>query len=438
LCRAKRARCTSALATALLVLGDSLRKLGEEGQARLEYEAALTVTGSHATSPVAGELSARLGRLDKAAGNYESARRRYERARDVAARRLGADSRRVADILLLLAQVARKLGAYEEAEARATEARTLLVRHVGEAHADVAEVDLELSLIHKKQGKYAEALRVAETALATSESALGVGHERVVAGLMLVGDVLRKLDRFADARRRYTDALNTVASAASTSEIERRGEIRQKLGILAKKEAHYEEASRLLGLALVDLERTRGADHYKVALAQADLADVARKQHQDRRDLYRSALATLRRTFGDSHEEVADVLHRLALAEAEFGSRTSAFELLREAMTITEGDTDYRRGTLLADAAYLAGVDGRTRVADDLFAEALTLLETALGGESGEVADALTKRAQVDASLGRARAAAAAATRALSVYRDRMHLDDSHYKVQQAMTLAGP
>jgi len=437
LCRAKRTRCTGALATALLVLGDSLRKLGEEGQARVEYEAALTVAGERTTSVVAGELSARLGRLDKAAGDYQAARRRYERARDVAVRRLGPNARRVGDILLLLAQVARKLGTYAVAEAHATEARALLVTHVGAGHADVAEVDLELALIYKKQGRYAEALQVAEAALSTSEATLGVGHERVVAGLMLVGDVLRKLDRFADSRRRYTDALNTVVASSSSSEVERRGEIRQKLGILAKKEAHYDEAATLLQLALVDLQRTRGEGHYKVALAQADLADVARKQHQDQRDLYQAALTTLRQTFGNGHEEVADVLHRLALAEAEFGSRTSAFELLREAMAATEGDTDYRRGSLLADAAYLAGVDGRTRVADDLFNEALALLEAALGGESGEVADALTKRAQVDASLGRARAASTAAQRALSVYRDRLHLDDSHYKVQQALTLAG-
>ncbi|HUD43704.1 MAG TPA: serine/threonine-protein kinase [Dokdonella sp.] len=449
---AAAAEALAAHAGAVYATGDSARAgtMLREAVAQLRQS-----RGADHASTV--EAEARLAVIEMIEGRSEEAERLARHALEVARARYGDGHAELIEPLGVLGNIVQERGRYPEALSLFDEALRIVAATHGEDHARGVTLHSRRGDALRVQRRYDEALVDYETALRIERAQLPAGHVLIGGTLLRLGDLQRRTGRFEAADRSLSEAIAILGGTPS-------GQYAQALQFhanLALAQGDLDLAVRRYR-ASIEAFRSAGGDSVYAWLTRFKLADVliaagrvadaepevaeaaaaaartrarsggsdpygemyaatvtgslrhAQGRYEEAVALRRQGLASLLRTYGEAHAEVAAARVALAaslVATRDPGVRDEAAALFEAARAILEaaepgaGETDgtflgslyLERARLRRDSGDLAGArEDAQRAVGRLTAPDQTLalrearrLAAALGPEA---ATAVTRR----------------------------------------------
>jgi tetratricopeptide (TPR) repeat protein/transcriptional regulator with XRE-family HTH domain len=219
----------------------------------------------------------------------------YQQALAIREQVFGPDDPAVAEVLNVLAMLARVQGDYEQAERLHRRALTIREKKLGPQHLTTAESLNNLGVLYRSQGKYEQAEPLLQQALGIYEQSLGNEH-------------LDTLYIFINLARLYSE--------------------QQK----------YEQAERLLSQALTTSERVLEPEHPLIAHILNLLARLSfeRGKHKQAETLWKRSLALHEKTLGREHPATAERLNDLAELYYAQGRYAEAQSHCQRALRICE------------------------------------------------------------------------------------------------------
>jgi serine/threonine-protein kinase len=309
------------------------------------------------------EALVQLGAAFRSGGQYDSAHAALDRARGIQERVLGPDALELSTTLVALAGIDVYLGDLDAAERRTREALTLSERHLGPNAAATLNRLSSLASILRFQARYTEAEAVFREVLRRRRGQTAQDPVRLSSDLLQVGDML-------------------VTSGGDLDEAET---LSQEALRLQEPGTGVNTVNRVWALtSLSNLKEARG-----------DMEEADR--------LRREGVAERRRTFGDIHPLVSEMLGSLGLFLNRMGRLAEAEEVLREAEAVdlaTVGADHTRHAGTLTGLAEVLVNQGRLLEADSLALQALQIRQRAQGSAASIVAQTLTILAEIRMERG--------------------------------------
>jgi tetratricopeptide (TPR) repeat protein/predicted Ser/Thr protein kinase len=278
---------------------------------------------------------------------------------------------------------------------------TLVERGIREARAldrdpaVQAELFTTLGGISGDLGRFEQAETLLRAALDKRRALFGPKSVEVAQTDVTFGTVENDDAHFDEAEKLARDAVSI--SAALDAEHPLRPLAESLLARVLIGRGNYAEAVPLLKSATLQLER-RGDKPFEYSVALGDLANVEYYlgEYATAKDINVRVLALDKRTFGDTHANVASDLINLGCIEQEFGSYAQAERLFREALAISEswyGANHYMTASNL-------GLLARALINQDHNQEASELLYRALKIDEAVFPDANPKLSIILHDLG--------------------------------------
>ncbi len=173
-----------------------------------------------------------------------------------------------------------------------------------------------------------------------------------------------------------------------------------RLGLMIRAKADYDQAEPLLRYALAIDEKTYSPDHPNVATGLNNLARLlqAKKRFAEAEPLFRRALAIDETSHGPNHPNVAIRLNNLALLLQDTNRLAEAEPLFRRALAIDEASypSDHPDVAIrLNNLALLLKITYRLTDAEPLYRRALTIHEKTCGLDHPKFAIHLNNLAQL-------------------------------------------
>ncbi|MCA9679818.1 MAG: tetratricopeptide repeat protein, partial [Myxococcales bacterium] len=231
-------------------------------------------------------------------------------------------------------------------------------------------------------------------------------------------DVLRHAGRVDDA---VAAAEAELALAREMSEDgEYVGGALHNLAVTQLAAGHLQEALRTSDEAVAETERVLGPDHPKLAslLMNASMFDT-RAGHVDAAIAKaRRGIAILDRWYGHEHPKVDALLNNLAVALRMHGDTAEArslFEEVQRRRAARLGERSLDNGEALCNLAIMDLEDGELAIATTRAAEGLAVMESVLGPDDPELANALVLNGGIARYRGDLDASVAYLERAVAV-----------------------
>jgi serine/threonine-protein kinase len=257
---------------------------------------------------------------------------------------------------------------------------TMLDRGVQEARALNAEPLVQVELfatlggLYQTLGELPRADSLLTRALERRRSLLGPRHAEVARDLIALGMLRSDQAEYEPAERLVREGL-AIYRAARAPDPRAIGQGLAALGRVFEERGVYDSAAVLLEQAIA-AQAGFGDDDPDLTASRYELANTnfyaGRYGSSD--SLNRLVLATTRRTRGERHPSVADVLINLGAAQHEQGRYLESERFYREALDITRG----WYGELHPKTAANLTMLGRTLIFQDRHDEAVLLLGRAL------------------------------------------------------------
>jgi serine/threonine-protein kinase len=257
---------------------------------------------------------------------------------------------------------------------------TMLDRGVQEARALHAEPLVQAELfatlggLYQTLGELPRADSLLTRALERRRALLGPRHAEVARSLIALGMLRSDQAEYPPAERLVREGL-AIHRAARPADPRAVGQGLAALGRVFEERGVYDSAAVLLEQAIA-LQSALGEDDPDLTASRYELANthfyLGRYGASD--SLNRLVLATTRRTSGERHPAVADVLINLGAAQHEQGRYLEAERYFRDAVDITSS----WYGELHPKTAANLTMLGRTLIFQDRHDEAVTLLRRAL------------------------------------------------------------
>jgi tetratricopeptide (TPR) repeat protein len=308
-----------------------------------------------------------------------------------------------------------------------------------------ADLDSMRGLVYDALGQYDEARRHHERALATRERTLGPDHLEVAQVLDNLGAIPLEQRRWDEAEKHYARALDIrrrqlgedhpdVGASWNSLGAAQRGKGARETAL-----ASYEKAHRIW-------QRSLGPDHPNLAAALNNIGNLERELGRPRpaREHLRAALELWRRVSPVEHAaSIAIVVSNLGLLAHEANDLEGAEALLAEALPLLEaalGKEHPRLTVTLHNLAEVKRERGDCAAAEPLFRRALALREAKLGKDHVDVADPLVGLGQCRLAAGDAPGALPLLERAVLLRRtssDAKENATAEAELQRARILAG-
>lgn len=230
-----------------------------------------------------------------------------------------------------LGVVLERRGAYAEAQALYEEALAIRIDRLGPDHRSVGVTANNLATVRYQQGAFDRAVEAGERALRAVRAAFGSDHQRAVIaqGNLAVMKMAaeREMRDLLDRQQRLQGPEHPVTAA----------QMLNLAGVLNRRSS-FAEAESLASEALRIRETTLGPDHADVAWSLVVLADAVVGQGglEEALELDRRAHAILRQSLGGRHLYVGTVLAEIAEVHDALGSADSADARYAEALDIIE------------------------------------------------------------------------------------------------------
>ena len=432
-----------AAATLRETIGNGYRGLGmfEAAEPHLNY-ALQTRRKIHGDGslPVAQSQTS-LAMLLQDQGRYAAAEALLVKALETRRRRLGNDHPDVTASLTDLGLCRQATGDYATAEPLLREALATRRRTQGEGSLDVATSMINVAALLQTRGDWLAGERLYKEALEASRQATEgeppPGAERFAGGnVSAAGLSDRAWDDYTAAEGLYREALAVklnllgaehpeVASTMYDLGSVLMGKARRGLMLVISWNEKKPEAERLFREALATRRRIYGEKHPIVATSLYGLGAMLCSKgtvegNREGEQVLREALAMRRELLGNEHPDVADCLSQLAAKRVGVGDPRASLPLYREAAAIQRRVLGGRHPDLaftlqgLADALVIMG---QYETARPLMEEALSIHRSVYGNEHPVVANAIVHLADLSWRQGRTSEAVAMGRESLAIHR---------------------
>lgn len=355
--------------------------------------------------PTDTERAARLSKLEREIGEVKAsgASGRYAPALERAAR-LAEEATdlgyrpAVAEIELVVAQLARKLADYERASASAR--RALSTAEAARADRLAARAWLEVLAIDGERGDPARVIENAGLAAATF-ARLDDPPELRGALLLQVGIARTAMGALEEAGPDLDEALEIHEGVHGPESLVVARTL-TALGNLARARGQHEEALELHGRALSIDAGLLGAGHPALAAHHHNRAGVLRLlgRHDEARAQYGEALELEVAALGAQHPRVGLTHNSLGLLSLETGDLVGARRHLGEALGIFDATDHPDRALALLNLGVVEAREGRHREATGHLTGASEIVARVFGRDHLRRAAILLERARSRRSLG--------------------------------------
>jgi serine/threonine-protein kinase len=278
-------------------------------------------------------------------------------------------------------QVARILtgfGRYDEAAALLEDSARITVGAYGADSAAAGHVKTQQSRLEQLRGRFDEAVRLARDVLARFERSMGPDHVETAWARMNLGDRLIDAGEFDEAERQLERAERALGAAGGESDpyfaqtLDLQGVLAARRGRLADARERFERALHLFGAAAPEKA-------FDAAFARWHLAAVLdRPEDAPRRgQLFRDALAALRKGLPPAHSVTADALVAYGRFLCGEGRPEEAEPLLREAHGTrrrTLGDGNILTAAAAAELGRCLAATGRKDESETLLSAATPVI----------------------------------------------------------------
>jgi tetratricopeptide (TPR) repeat protein len=314
-----------------------------------------------------GSMYQKLGKFDKA---EKLLTKSLERSQSI----YGADHQRVADVLILFAQLRLEQSQNLEAEHFARRALQMHLRHLPKSDPAVASDMAALGRALAQSGDFQQALSVLNSALEL-ESAKGTPTAEIANTLNLLGDVNLRLSNWQTA---LADEERALALHTSLY-----GEIHplvaedlNNMAVAHESFGDRASAERLYRRALLVTESWYGVDHPNVSTIMANSAQnlLYEGRYAEASSLLSSALAIRRKLFAESDPGIAFILGIIGKVSLKEGKLDEAQATFGRVLAIYRAAYNERHPLIWITVGNLADVEVQRRS----YADAAALYQQAL------------------------------------------------------------
>lgn len=352
---------------------------GGETPVREVVDRAVSKIGDLEIEPkVQSRLLDALGKVYANLGLYAEARVHLERALELRERDFGAESIEVADTLLELASLLRRLDLPDESEAAYRRALAIQERHFGPNSAELAETLNGLAVVVRAKAPD-EAYALYQRSLQVYETEHGPEHPNIIRLRVNLASLDARSQRFEAAAIEFAAALELAERVLGPGHADL-GAILGNFAFVQRMRGHYRHSRALLERAL-ELEIARlGEDHPNVSYTRINLVAVCQRLGDlgAARIHGEAALRTLGATLPDHHQLLATARNNHAATLAREGHWSEAIALAEQARTAVADRNDSEARTIwLRSTLMRSGVErmaGRPETAADLATAALAAL----------------------------------------------------------------
>src|SRR3989442_4618729 len=287
------------------------------------------------------------------------------------------------------------------------------------AFAQKAKDAYDSGLVELYAGNYSEASKNLSDSLKQRESEMKKEQSKVA-------DIAFFLGQSLYAQGRYVEAAEATRKALALRRDD--PEILTQLGLALNRAGDRIGAEPILQEALATLEKSRGPEHPDVATALNNLASVylIEARYADAEPLLKRALTIHDKTLAPDHPDLATDLDNLALLYQKQGRYGEAEPLNERALAIfqkSRGPQHTDVAVSMNNLARLYHFQGRYDEAERLFRQALTILEEVAGPGHPNVAKALDNLAALYEDEGRYSEAEPLLRRALAIQEEALPSD---------------
>lgn len=334
----------------------------------------------------------------------------------------GTDSLEAGRVLVLLVTARLGQGVWPDAELRdqAERAVRILEERLGERDGEVAEGLLLLAVMARRLDGYQMAMPLYEQALSIAESAYGSEHPLTA----------RIMASFAWAKRdagQTTEAIEYLQQARAIQERELgRGHphtISSKCGLaymFGYHQGKWKDAVEILEAELVFLEESYGPHHVLLSPVLNNLGNFYINQGRNKLagTVYERARVIAEKEYGDENVSVANSLLGLAIVcrnTEQWERSRQLFEQVIGMFERTRGPYDQKLGSVMFSAGRLYEITGDYIAARDAYERSLAIAEVAYGPEHIYYGWGLARYANLLLRLGDLDAARAACIEAAGI-----------------------
>jgi serine/threonine protein kinase len=330
---------------------------------------------------IQADLYQTLGTMYDQLGKYERADSLLKTSLAQRQKTDGADSAKVAESLVALANLRSDQAQLEEAETFARQGLQMSRRHLPPDHPIVARATLTLGRILDNRGKYDEAIPTLEEALRLESGPKGVP-----------ADLSATLSELANTHYYlgHYDISNDLNERALRMDEQIYGDrnpnVAQDLTNLAEIQyqwSHYADAERLQRTAVGIMQAWYGKDHPETADDITILGKylIAEGRAEEAIPVLRESLAALENHYGKVHPRVALAVGELGLGLQHQGNLDEAEADFRRQANIYRsvyGDKNQQLGAAVANLAGLYADRKDYAKSEQLYGDALTLYADSL------------------------------------------------------------
>jgi eukaryotic-like serine/threonine-protein kinase len=281
---------------------------------------------------------------DRTRGEEITARELLDRGAQRITAELSGQPAVQAQMLMLVAEVYRKLALHREALPLVEQALAVRRSLHGAEHPEIAASLHEQGVLLYLSGGYDAAEPPLREALDIRRRLLGSPHEDLAKTLSHVAELLRRRGEFPEAERLQREALD-IRLQLFGEEDSSTAEAMNNLAVMLRARGADDEAEALYRRALAIQRHVLGEEHSEVAAAMNNVAVVllARGAFEEAEQLQRQALAVYRKLFGDEHTATITTLNNLAMLNLNRGDFAEAERGYHEVLALwcRRGECDH-------------------------------------------------------------------------------------------------
>ncbi len=358
--------------------------------------------------------------LLRVAGKLSEAQAAAQQGLDLRRAQLGSEHPDVAEALQVLASVRAEDGLADEAETLLKEAVGIQRRapkvlvsvedpvKVRNPQLETARTLNALASLYTQQAKYAQAQPLADEAKELAVASVGESHAETAEILGTLSELARHAGVYDEAERLRIEQLH-AREAAFGKQHPKVGESIQGLARVRRSQGRNDEAERFYLQAIGIDEAALGKEHPDLAKLLADLAGlyVIEDRRVEAITLYDRALGILERSYGLAHPATEQVALAIAPLRAGAGPNDPENQRYQRILSMAAQSLNRRAGVYHNLGEYAA--------AEELFKQAIEMLERAFGPEHPDVAVVLENYAALLRKMGRAKNAEETERRAAKI-----------------------
>jgi CHAT domain-containing protein len=284
-----------------------------------------------------GEVSERLGLIQRNKGDYPNAERNLLRAISIGEQALGKDNPQTAYAKNALGLVYRSTQDDVKAEKFLEQALEAMDKTLGTEHPGAALCLMNIAGLHEQRGDYPTAIAELQRALAIAEKYLEPDHFLNMALPHNLGDTYLNAGDY-DRAEALTERALKAAEKKYGPEHPNITNSLQNLGSIARYRKQYSRALELLWRAEKIREKSLGPRHQRTLSLLINIGNVYKDQGDLTRalELYHQALDALEGTAGPYHDYTLMALANLATVYSIQGDMPRALEFQARADQVVE------------------------------------------------------------------------------------------------------